>query len=84
MVHYRTLIEDLLEAKPQTIRPKLAESKPTATELPAARPAEVRPEPEVRETAAEQPEPPRVIESEPAADTSLRPEAESRMETNRA
>lgn len=71
MVHYRNLIEDLLEARTQTIRPKLSEPTPSgngATELPAA----------------EEPEPPRIVESQPAPDTSRRPDAEPRMETHRA
>lgn len=81
MVHYRNLIEDLLEARPQTIRPRLTEPRetketkpPVSTELPAARPA---PESEKVDKT-----PPRIIE--PAPDTSLRPDAETRVETNRA
>jgi hypothetical protein len=80
MVHYRSLIEDLLEVKPQTIRPKLelAASRPAdngreAPELPAApangRDREVLPEPEDHE--------PEIIESRPIADTSMRPDAET-------
>lgn len=80
MVHYRTLIEDLLEARPQSIRPKLSDRKPAAvTGLPPATPAghngdflddhrETRPEPEDTRSR-------RIIESPSLADTSRRPEA---------
>lgn len=91
MVHYRSLIEDLLEAKPQTIRPKAVESKPAengreAPELPATptNGREPLPEPEskeperVIEPRQERPEPERPEpEPRPLADTSMRPDAET-------
>jgi len=88
MVHYRTLVEDLLEARPATIRPRRVDSRPAAvtpsgngvSDLPAAsaerdRDAEVAAEPVDAATPGEH----REVEVHPAADNSMRPEVETRM-----
>jgi hypothetical protein len=88
MVHYRTLIEDLLEARPETIRPRQEAGKPVAPAAPLKSghgDGEVRDKAETRderdsagprlEDAAER----REIETHPGADLSMRPEAEASM-----
>jgi hypothetical protein len=97
MVHYRTLIEDLLEARPETIQPRKPVAATTsgngngnAARVPRAEP-ETRDESKVRdsaspqlEDAAERREIDREIESHPDADLSMRPEVEARMHSSEA
>ena len=95
MVHYRTLIEDLLDAKPESIRPKapsvfMAPSvtipstpEPEPTVLPAANGTAAREAEEpiaLREDReAQEIEPSPTPEPHPVADTSQRPEAEKQL-----
>lgn len=91
MVHYRTLIEDLLEARPETIRPNRAAKPAPAT---AEVDREVWDQPGTREqrdgrdrNSAASPQledagdapARREIETHPDADLSMRPEVEARM-----
>jgi len=93
MVHYRTLVEDLLEARPAIVRPR----KPVAATISGTgtgNGARVpRPEPETRdESPVRDPASPRLedaaerqeLESHPDADLSMRPEAEARMHSSEA
>ena len=86
MVHYRTLVEDLLEARPETIRPRRVDSKPATAVTPSGNGVSELPAPRadrddaVRDRAAEpEPEDEPVTEIHPAADNSMRPEVEARM-----
>ena len=95
LVHYRTLIEDLLDARAGSIRPKAEpDVEPeTETATPIAPPTETAERAPVLPAARDvpqterRPEEPEIIDL-PAADTSLRPEAENRVrpepESNRA
>jgi hypothetical protein len=91
MVHYRTLIEDLLEARPQTIRPRQEAGRPIAaaasgngSQAPRAELDRDPAENSQLEDVAER----RETETHPDADLSMRPEVEARMhseaETHRA
>jgi hypothetical protein len=97
MVHYRTLVEDLLEARPATIQPRqrvTATTSGNGARVPRAElDREVRAEPETRdESPVREPASPRLedaeerheIESRPDADLSMRPEAEARMHSSEA
>lgn len=73
MVHYRTLIEDLLESKPVPVKLKAVASKPAAIrssrdETPA----------ELEAKQEERAEPEEELITHPKADTSMRPDAETR------
>jgi hypothetical protein len=77
MVHYRTLVEDLLEAREPIIKPK-AVSKPIAVEPSGVTATEAEPE-VATTTPAEDAGRHREVEVLPAADISMRPEVENRM-----
>ena len=96
MVHYRTLVEDLLEARPATIRPRRVDSRPAAatpsgngvsgwrvTSRDGSDDAVPDRDGEVS-TEPEDAVTDREAETHPAADSSMRPEVEARMhpETN--
>lgn len=94
MVHYRTLVEDLLEARPETVRSRplaARSSTPAGNGTPAPR-ADLDLDREVREPEPkpelEEPKKPEVVEAIPEPDLSMRPEAETRVrseaETHRA